>query len=90
MGYTGSWACVYSVYTLHPAFFHIQSVYKSIYSGFSTIYLINCWLLKMHVQLCMHDAGWSADVERWESDSENDDSESEDEDEGKELLKLMV
>ena len=44
----------------------------------------------MHVQLRMHDAGWSADVERWESDSDSDDSESQDEDEGKELLKLMA
>ena len=28
----------------------------------------------MHVQLRMQDAGWSADVERWESDEDSDES----------------
>ena len=28
----------------------------------------------MHVQLRMQDAGWSADVERWESDEDSDGS----------------
>ena len=28
----------------------------------------------MHLQQHMQDAGWSADVERWESDSDSDDS----------------
>ena len=28
----------------------------------------------MHLQQRMQDAGWSADVERWESDSDNDNS----------------
>eukprot|EP00966_Prymnesium_polylepis_P310997 7185411-Prymnesium_polylepis.1 len=31
----------------------------------------------MHVQLRMQDAGWSADVERWESDEDSDQSEDE-------------
>ena len=31
----------------------------------------------MHVQLRMQDAGWSADVERWESDEDSDQSEEE-------------
>ena len=31
----------------------------------------------MHVQLRMQDAGWSADVERWESDEDSDASEDE-------------
>lgn len=45
----------------------------------------------MHVQLRMQDAGWSADVERWESDSDSDVSDEEDEqDAADELLKLMV
>ena len=26
----------------------------------------------MHLQLRMQDAGWAADVERWESDSDSD------------------
>ena len=30
----------------------------------------------MHVQLRMQDAGWSADVERWESDEDSDESEA--------------
>jgi hypothetical protein len=33
----------------------------------------------MHVQLRMQDAGWSADVERWESDEDSDESEEESE-----------
>ena len=28
----------------------------------------------MHLQQRMQDAGWTADVERWESDSDSDDS----------------
>ena len=28
----------------------------------------------MHLQLRMQDAGWTADVERWESDSDSDES----------------
>ena len=32
----------------------------------------------MHVQLRMQDAGWSADVERWESDEDSDGSEEAD------------
>ena len=31
----------------------------------------------MHVQQRMQDAGWSADVERWESDEDSDRSEDE-------------
>ena len=31
----------------------------------------------MHVQMRMQDAGWSADVERWETDEESDGSEEE-------------
>ena len=31
----------------------------------------------MHVQLRMQDAGWSADVKRWESDEDSDRSEDE-------------
>mmetsp|Transcript_21064 Transcript_21064/g.69001 ORF Transcript_21064/g.69001 Transcript_21064/m.69001 type:complete len:159 (-) Transcript_21064:38-514(-) len=33
----------------------------------------------MHVQLRMQDAGWSADVERWESDEDTDGSKEESE-----------
>ena len=52
----------------------------------------------MHAQLRMQDAGWSADVERWESDEDSDQSEDEgdfDESEGLQLseaavLRLMV
>ena len=31
----------------------------------------------MHVQLRMQDAGWSADVERWESDEDSEESDDE-------------
>ena len=31
----------------------------------------------MHLQLRMQDAGWTADVERWQSDEDSDDSEDE-------------
>ena len=31
----------------------------------------------MHLQLRMQDAGWAADVERWESDSDSDASAAE-------------
>ena len=45
----------------------------------------------MHVQLRMQSAGWSADVERWESDEDSDESEAEGErdvGEGEERLQL--
>ena len=53
----------------------------------------------MHVQLRMQSAGWSPDVERWESDEDSDDSggegEADEEEEGVALseaaiLRLMV
>ena len=53
----------------------------------------------MHVQLRMQSAGWSPNVERWESDEDSDDSgdegEADDEEEGVALseaaiLRLMV
>ena len=31
----------------------------------------------MHVQLRLQNAGWSADVQRWESDEDSEDSEGE-------------
>ena len=31
----------------------------------------------MHVQLRVQNAGWSADVERWDSDEDSEDSEDE-------------
>ena len=31
----------------------------------------------MHLQQRMQDAGWEADVERWESDEDSEDSEDE-------------
>ena len=42
----------------------------------------------MHVQLRMQDAGWSADVERWESDEDSDDSEDEGEGDVAEGIRL--
>ena len=51
----------------------------------------------MHLQLRMQDAGWTADLERWESDSDSEDSGDErnaDETAGKlseaQLLRLMA
>ena len=38
-----------------------------------------------HLMQRMQNAGWSADVERWESDSDSDDSEGEGEADLKEL-----
>ena len=49
------------------------------------------------MQLRMQDAGWSADVERWESDEDSDDSKDEYEQDGEEcslgeaaILRLMA
>ena len=44
----------------------------------------------MHVQQRMQDAGWSADVERWESDEDSDDSDDEDDYCEATLLRLMA
>ena len=45
----------------------------------------------MHVQLRMQDAGWSADVERWESDQDSDKSDEEREaDEGDEAFSVQL
>ena len=40
--------------------------------------LVFCHVEMMHVQLRVQNAGWSADVERWESDEESDGSDNED------------
>ena len=52
----------------------------------------------MHVQLRVQNVGWSADLERWESDEESDGSDDEDVEAGelaealsdKALLRLMA
>ena len=47
----------------------IQGAHKSRMSHGTADKLVFCHEA-MHVQLRMQDAGWSADVERWESDEE--------------------
>ena len=46
----------------------------------------------MHTQQRMQDAGWSADLERWESDEDSEDSGDEREDDLSEavILRLMA
>ena len=54
----------------------IQSANKSRMSHKTADKLVFCHE-SMHVQQRMQDAGWSADVERWETDEDSEDSDSE-------------
>ena len=65
----------------------IQGANKSRMSHGTVDKLVYCHEA-MHVQLCMQDAGWSADVERWESDEDSDGSEDERERDTAEGLQL--
>ena len=56
----------------------IQGAHKSRMSHGTADKLVFCHEA-MHVQLRMQDAGWSADVERWESDEDTDGSKEESE-----------
>ena len=58
----------------------IQGAHKSRMSHGTADKLVFCHEA-MHVQLRMQDAGWSADVERWESDEDTPSDESEEESE---------
>ena len=57
----------------------IQGAHKSRMSHGTADKLVFVCHEAMHVQLRMQDAGWSADVERWESDEDTDGSKEESE-----------
>ena len=51
-------------------------------------HMIACRHEAMHVQLRLQDAGWSADVERHQSDEDSDDSEKEQDEDERAMGKL--
>ena len=71
----------------------IQGANKSRMAHRTADKLVYCHEM-MHVQLRVQNAGWSADVERWESDEESDGSDDEDMEaevlSDKVLLRLMA